>query len=112
MEMLRNTSRKQHQRMGVVRGPPQAEPDVFGGQNNDDVHVSAEYLCVLQMRSLGGVSDQRDGGSGPRPIRPGHTGPAHRPGFTAGASFVVWTQYPAEPRPRDSAAGLRPHTSM
>lgn len=70
------------------------------------LHVSNIVLCVVQMWSLCSVSDQRDGCSGPRPLRPAHSGPVRRPHITAGASPRARTPDPTEPHPRDSAAGL------
>lgn len=60
----------------------------------------------LQMRPLSCVPYQRDGGPGPRSLCAGHPGPIHRPRVAAGAPRAARTRDPAQPHPRDSAAGL------
>ena len=77
-----------------------------------DSNVMLLCVCYLQMRSLRSVSDQRNGGSGPRPLRAGDPGPVYSSLFTAEASSRAGTQNPTQPHPRDSAAGLNPHTQQ
>lgn len=58
------------------------------------------------MQSLGGLPHQGDGGPGARPLRPADAGAIHRLLAAAGASSAAGTPGPAQPRPRDVAAGL------